>query len=440
MKPITVTHEGTSLVEDAQLTQLCGTLEPEVRRLREARSRRCHTPYGSICLPDDKHLRDTIRSVAEKVSKAEKNVLVVIGIGGSNLGALAVHAALNGLQYNEHHPNMPVYFVDTVDPDATHEVCQLIEQKIAAGYHIILNIVSKSGTTTETVANAHILLHLLQTHDAQGSQHSIVITSDEGSKLWNAGINEKWKCLFIPETVGGRFSVFSSVGLFPLHLLGVDIEQLHTGADAAVEQCTATADLTNPAAVRAAILFAHYSRVITLHNMFLFSPSLEGVGRWYRQLIGESIGKEKDKDDKTVNVGITPITSIGSTDLHTVGQLYLGGPNNMLTTFVGIAHQAHDPAIPDVPALEELIGTIQGKSLGTIMQAIMEGTQRAYTNASRPFTTLVLPEKSAWHLGYLLQMHMIEIIYLGFLLNVNPFDQPEVERYKDETREILAHE
>jgi glucose-6-phosphate isomerase len=172
--------------------------------------------------------------------------------------------------------------------------------------------------------------------------------------------------------------------------------------------------------------------------MFVFSHQLRSVGAWYRQLMGESIGKERDRQGNIVERGITPTVSVGSVDLHSVGQLYLGGPRDKCSTFITIEKNKHELIIPHLAEFEQSVANIQGKSVSSILEAIVQGVKTAYTKHQRPFIALMLPEISAWHIGELLQFKMIEMMYLGYLLEVNPFDQPNVESYKIETRKLLA--
>ena len=164
------------------------------------------------------------------------------------------------------------------------------------------------------------------------------------------------------------------------------------------------------------------------------------MGQWYRQLMGESLGKQHDVQGQDVFVGPTPTVSVGSTDLHSVGQLYLGGPYDKYTTFLSVESYHSTVKIGNAIAVNELVPDLQGKSVAQVVRAIEQGVQLAYTTSQRPFSSIVLPQKNAYYCGQLLQWKMLEIIYMGALLEVNPFDQPQVELYKQETRKILAHE
>lgn len=439
MEKIDISIDHTAGVADTQLAEAVQQLKPEVERVAAAQKTGYESDYASINLPADAQMREQVKQVAAEHKKRKPTILVVIGIGGSNLGARAIHEALYGVQYNQHNPDLKVYYVDTVDTDAVYDIYLFVEQALEKGEEVLINVISKSGTTTETIANFELFYHLVKQYKKDAYNQSIVITTDKGSKLWEFGEQENITCLEIPKKVGGRFSVFSAVGLFPLCMIGVDIDALCAGAQLMVEQCLQV-NKHNYAAYRAAVLAVQYKQGKTIHDTFVFSVDCESLGKWYRQLMGESIGKEHDRDGNTVHVGMTPTVSIGSTDLHSVGQLYLGGPRDTVTTFIAITKNKSNLVLPEYESFEKLVAKIQGKSVSFILHAILHGVQQAYANEGLPFMAITLPEKRAAFIGQLMQMQMQEIVYLGYLLNVNPFDQPHVELYKKETRKILAHE
>lgn len=438
MKFLTFSYAQSSLVSHDELQQAGEKLRPEIEQIKAATVQGYETDYASVNLPSDEQLRKTVLAVVEEKKALKPTTLVVIGIGGSNLGTVAVHEALYGRFYNEHKPDIKVYFADTVDSDYMLDILLLAEQELEKGRNVILNVISKSGTTTETIANFEIFLHVLRKARPADYHQYVVVTTDEGSKLWNFAQKYNFLRLAVPKKVGGRYSVFSAVGLFPLALLGVDIWALHSGAQSMIPALTNEDILNNPAALSAAILYTHYTKGITIHDTFLFSVDLEAVGKWYRQLMGESIGKEYNRAGEQVFVGITPTVSIGSIDLHSLAQLYLGGPYDKMTSFIRVQQSKSNVALPVLDEFDQLVGHIQGKPLHAIMDAIFQGTQAAYKKNKRPFVTIELPEKSASCVGQLLQFKLMEMIYLGALLEVNPFDQPHVELYKQETRKILA--
>ncbi len=440
MKFLTFSYALSSLVINEELKVAGQKLRPEIERIKAATGQGYETDYALVNLSADEGLRKTVFTLAQEKKALKPTTLVVIGIGGSNLGTMAVQEALYGRFYNEHKPDIKVYFADTVDTDYILDILLLVEQELEKDRTIILNVISKSGSTTETIANFEIFLHVLRKARPSDYQQLVVVTTDEGSKLWDFAQEHNFSRLAIPKKVVGRYSVLSAVGLFPLALLGVDIRALHNGAHSMMPALTNEDIFNNPAALSAAILYTHCKKGLTIHDTFLFSVDLEAIGKWYRQLMGESIGKEYNREGEQVFVGITPTVSIGSTDLHSVAQLYLGGPYDKMTTFIRVQKRKSNVALPVLDEFEKLVPKMQGKPLFAIMDAIFQGTQVAYQKNKRPFVTIELPEKSASCIGQLLQFKMMEMIYLGYLLDVNPFDQPNVELYKQETRKILIHE
>ena len=437
MKTIIFDYEKTCLIDDNTLKDAQKKLEPEIERIYDARTSEYNNEYASVNLPSDENLIKKIHATVKAKKALQPTALVVIGIGGSNLGTIAVLEALCGKFYNDHH-DIKVYFVDTVDSDYTHDIVQCMEHELARGKNVIINVISKSGGTTETIANFEIFLEILKNHRPYSYHNFIVATTDEDSALWNLAQDEKFTQLAIPKNVGGRYSVFSSVGLFPLCFLDIDINDLCAGAQHGFMASTHKKMLKNPAALSAALIAMHYQQGHIIHDTFLFSVALSSLGTWYRQLSAESVGKAYNKNNEQINTGVLPTISIGSTDLHSVAQLYLAGPYNRFTTFISVENNQFDLILPDYKEFEALVPKIQSKSFSCIMNAILEGTKRAYLNDKRPFVSAIIPEKSAYYIGQYMQIKMIEIMYLGYLLNVNPFDQPQVENYKKETKKILS--
>jgi len=440
MDYIRVSVEACAAVDPAQLHDTIASAKPEIERMQMAQNTGYESSYASINLPADDQMQQRIKEVIAQQQRRNPRILVVIGIGGSCLGTTAVHEMLYGRHYNAGNPTLRVYYVDTIDVDMLHEILHLVEEHLKQGDEVIINVISKSGTTTETVVNFEFFFDLVKKYRPQNYQESMVITTDEGSKLWEFGAQAGITCLAVPRQVGGRYSVLSAVGLFPLGLIGVDIDALCAGAADAVNRCTSLTLSENDAVRRAAVLYMHYQAGRMIHDTFVFCVDGESLGKWYRQLVGESLGKAFDREGKLVHVGITPTVSIGSTDLHSVGQLYLGGPRDKVTTFIAIEKTKYHLIVPEYASFEKLVAKIQGKSVMSILTAILQGVQHAYMQSGLPFMTIVLPQKNARYIGQLMQMQMLEIMYLGYMFNVDPFDQPQVELYKKETRKILAHE
>lgn len=339
------TYKSTCGVVPAQLELIGERLSPEIERISNVCNNFNDTSvYASINLPADAYLREQVKSLARLKRELNPTALLVIGIGGSNLGTVAVLEGIYGRFYNEQGPETKVYFADTVDSDHIFDLIVLLEQELQKGNSVLITIISKSGTTLETVANAEVFIHLIKKYISEDYARYVVAITDEGSKLWELAGQHHIDRLAIPKEVGGRYSVFSAVGLFPLAVLGINIDELHAGAAHMVHSCIQIDMESNPAALSAAILALNFKKGFTIHDTFLFSVDLESMGKWYRQLMGESIGKTRTYDG--MHTGITPTVSIGSTDLHSVAQLYLGGPRDKFTTFVRVEENKSNVGIP----------------------------------------------------------------------------------------------
>jgi len=406
MKSLTFSNNN-ALVSEASIRNSVKKLLKEIKILSNLNSDYSDS-RSSINLPLDLPMLRGVKDMIKEKLKLKPSYLIVVGIGGSNLGTIAIQEAVLGKLYNQLNPKIKVLYADTVDSDSINSIIQLIKSEKG---NVLLNVISKSGTTAETVANFEVLLNTLKKYKKNFNKY-VVAATDQGSRLWDLAIKNHFDVLEIPKKVGGRYSVFSPVGLFPLGMLGINLEKLLRGAEDMKHKCLSKSLNTNPAAISAALAYLNYKKGNNIQDLFLFSNDLESLGRWNRQLIGESLGKNKK--------GITPTVSIGSTDLHSVAQLYLGGPYDKFTTFVSIDKNHHP-----------------NNKLDRIMKAILAGTQKSFRKNKRPFTKITLPDKSEYSIGQFLQLKMIETIYLGSLMNVNPFDQPKVEDYKAETRKLL---
>ncbi len=383
-------------------------------------------PEYSLTLPDVAGAAE--RAAAYAAQYAGVEMLFLVGIGGSNLGALAVHQAVFGTQANLLRTPQLIP-VDTIDGVLASQAVQLLEDAVRTKRRVLLVVASKSGSTTETVANAELLVSALVA--AGGSiQDSVVVVSDEGSALSELARQRHVPTVHSPKTVGGRYSVFSDVGLLPLAVLGVPTGQLLDGGRAALDTGLSDDYRANAAAQHAIAMYAGFKAGKPIHDLFCFSPSLELYGKWFRQLTGESVGK-------SATAGIFPSVSVGSTDLHSVAQLYLSGPDTAFTTFVRIRSNA-GITLPGESIFASLVPNLTGQPLQAVSDAILDGTRHAYANAGRTYCTLTLPRLDARSVGEAMQQHMLTMMYLAQLLGVDAFDQPAVELYKKETRRILA--
>jgi len=427
-------HSG---IDQHQILQLENKIENEIDNLNKASQYNFEDDRASINLPFDTQGIEIIHQLVKEKQSLIPEYLVVVGIGGSNLGTLAIQEAVLGKLYNQLNKPIKILFADTVDSDLLNSIMSLIKPPLQQGKQVIINGISKSGGTTETIANFQVLLELLKKYQSN-YQQSVVITTENNSKFWHMAQNKGFSTLEIPKKVGGRYSVFSPVGLFPLSMVGIDIDKLVHGACNMRDQCLKKDLNDNIAAKSASLNYLHSLQGKNIHDLFFFSSDLESIGKWYRQLMAESIGKEFNIDDKQVFNGITPTVSIGSTDLHSMAQLYLGGPYDKFTSFVHIEKNKKDIMLPYEADYASLVSSIQDRSMEEIMNAILKGTQMAYIKGKRPFVDISLSDKSEEVIGQFLQFKMMEMMYLGAFMNVNPFDQPNVEAYKIETKKILT--
>lgn len=388
---------------------------------------------SSINLVHSNDLLERVRDLASEKGQGVRHVIVV-GIGGSSLGSEAIYQALGG-HYGER--TIEMLFVETVDSKMLERVAGLFASA-EYPHEVLVVVASKSGRTIETMANADIIYRTLVDRFGGVAKERVVTISDENSSLSELALREGFSQLTIPSLVGGRYSVFSAVGLFPLAVAGIDIVALVRGAKESLESSLHSEE--SPAFVSALVQAEHYLWGRKIHDTFIFDPSLETLGKWYRQLLGESIGKTDSVDGEERRVGITPTVSIGSTDLHSVGQLYFGGPKGeRLTTFVRRENSSNFCFSDKGIFLDDSLN-LKGKTVEDVMHAISLGVRESYKNSGLPFIDVWLEEVTEYELGAFMQWKMVEVMFLARLLDVNPFDQPAVEDYKNNTIRILREQ
>jgi glucose-6-phosphate isomerase len=421
-----------SLVRSSDLEKTKRKLSLELTKIKEGILKKEHG-YDAVNIPFNTKESDRVSELIKAKQTLNIAAVVVVGIGGSNLGTIAVHEALNGKFHNQKE-KIKIFFADTTDSDSIYDIKVFIEHILKSEKNIILNLISKSGNTTESIANFEVLLEVLKKHRKDFAKY-VIVTTDKGSQLEQTAIKEHFEILNIPNTVGGRYSVMTPAGLFPLGMIGIDIKKLLKGARYITDKCLSKDIQKNPSAQSAIDMFCNHREGKSIHDLFIFSNDMESVGKWYRQLLAESTGKKYTKSGIKVNEGMTPTVSIGSTDLHSMAQLYLGGPEDKFTTFVKVL-PIQKEKIPKFKEYEPLVGGISGKKLSDVMDAIFAGTKLAFIKGKKPFNQITL-EKNEYSLGQYMQYEMIKVIIFSHLINVNAFDQPAVEEYKEETRKIL---
>lgn len=381
---------------------------------------------GFVQLLQDREGVAAVQQLAQQL-QPDIHYVVVIGIGGSDLGARAAFQALCHPYHNvdaAHRGRLPqLFFVgDTTDPEPLVAVAEVVDWRTT-----LLVMISKSGNTIEQMASfVYLRDAMVQAIGEDPARHQIVaITDAEKGTLRELARQESYHTLVIPDAAGGRFSVLSSVGLFPLALVGVDIEALLAGARDLEEE--------DNRAISAAAQFAGHqwlafcNRNQTMSVLFSYVYQLNEFGRWFRQLWAESLGKKEDRQGQTVNTGPTPIACIGPTDQHSQVQLYMEGPNNKLFTFLKAKQPARDIILPEAFPDIEGVAYLAGTSMHTILGYEQEATMEALASAGRPSTVLEIERLDAYHLGQLFYFFELATAYAGELWNVNAYDQPGVE-------------
>jgi len=391
---------------------------------------------SAINLPGDKKLLGEIESLAEEKRTDELKYIFLIGIGGSNLGSKALYEAMYKFADEFSYRVPKIFFLDTINSRFIDTLKKFINEKLNNPKEFLLITTTKSGKTTETAVNLEIIFKELSKKFSKTEiyNRSVSIT-DQESSLYKKSKDKGISILSIPKMVSGRNSVLSPTGLFPMSIAGLwDTKNFLKSAEGMRNKCLLKDVHKNPALLSALILFLNFKKGKTIINNFFFNSEFESLGKWYEQLLAESIGKKHANDGTTNRTGITPTTSIGSTDLHSVLQLYLDGPRDKLTTFIWFDRQ-EDANIPD--ELEfELVDDISGKSSDIVIGSIYKATKSAYKKEHLPFTEIILKDFS--DVGAFMQFKIMEVMYLARFFGVNAFDQPAVEYYKKETRRILS--
>lgn len=349
--------------------------------------------------------------------------VVLVGIGGSSLAVEALYEA------QKHLTTKKLHVLDAIEPQALDTIDALMAESrdLNACAYVI---VSKSGTTTETLVNAAALIERGVARFGDAFYSRVVMIGGEHSALLARAKKKKVTTITFPESIGGRYSVFTAVGMVPLFLLGIDTKAIIAGArNALAEEGVALIRNRVVALASAARGGAHTV------NFFTFDAALIKMGEWYRQLLAESIGKPKTRKKKLFSHALLPVVS-SSVDLHSLAQLYLGGYAGVYTHFVQVAVDSQSAPVnhpwffADVPALV-------GKTPEEVKRAIHDGVTAAYREAALPYMETTLDGRTAYELGVFMASAMLEVMCLAHVFDVDAFDQPHVELYKSHTRAIL---
>ncbi len=363
-----------------------------------------------------------ILAIAESI-RSSSDYFLLLGIGGSALGPRAVLEALKPFYNLKNSPKIFIY--DNVDPSTLTSILSIVDLKKTT-----LNVVTKSGSTVETMSSFLILMDAMKkVHGDDFSKWIVATTDPEKGILRETASREGFKTLPVHPDVGGRFSVLTSVGLLPAAVAGIDIEAMLKGAKEMVSRCCVEDLWKNPAYMYGALMYlAERKHRKNISVLIPYSDRLKAFSEWYCQLWAESLGKE--------GVGLTPYPSIGTTDQHSQAQLWMDGPADKVVTFIGVKDYGADLPIPDRGI--EALGYLKGHTLSELIKTEQEATELALLNAGRPNMRLNVPRIDSYYLGQLFLFFELVTVVTGMLFKINPFDQPGVEDSKNFTYGMMG--
>ena len=409
-------------------------LESLAPKAREAHSRLMDMRAAGSLPFYDLPRQDTsgVKGLADELAKDFEN-FVLLGIGGSALGPIALHSALrhpfhNLLPRKGRGKRPRMFFMDNVDPDHFGALMRMLDPEAT-----VFNVVTKSGGTPETMAQFMIVQEMVR--KALGKRavrrHLVMTTDPELGNLRRIADEEGYRSVEIPPGVGGRFSVFTPVGLLPAAVSGIDIDELLAGAAQMEKPATRPGLMENPAYLFCALQhLADTKKGKKIMVMMPYSQALRDIADWHRQMWAESIGKKFDVDGNIAHTGQTPVKALGATDQHSQVQLYMEGPNDKTFTFLRVEKFAEGLPIPKLYPDIEGIAYLGGKTMAELMNAEQSATETALMQAGRPCSTIVFPEVNPFTVGQALYMLQAATAFAGGLYNINPFDQPGVEEGK----------
>ncbi|MCU0240958.1 MAG: glucose-6-phosphate isomerase [Vicinamibacteria bacterium] len=417
---------GAAGLTRREIEAFCRAAQQAAKKLRRDLDR---GTYGFDAILDDRRMLSASRREGLRLARLA-DTLVVNGIGGSALGPLSLEQALRPARKR-------LCVLDNVDPEGVSAKLAGLDPRATA-----INAITKSGSTAETMANLLVLLQWME--KALGPRHvrHWTATTDpaKGDLLLLArrlGI----PTLAIPPNVGGRFSVLSPVGLLPAAFLGLDVEALVAGAREMRQHCWSAPPARNLGITGASLLYLLATRRRRAIQVLMpYADGLVSFADWYRQLWAESLGKRCDRRGRKVEVGQTPVTSLGATDQHSQVQLFMEGPHDKVVTFMEVRRFRKDVRIPRLHADLASLGYLAGHSLGELLNAERQGTEVALSEAGRPNFTYSLPRISERVLGQLIYLFEFQTALSGELYGIDAFDQPGVEAGKIATYALMGRQ
>ncbi len=385
---------------------------------------------GWVTLPRDYDKEEfaRIKAAAEKIKK-NSEVFIVIGIGGSYLGARAAIEALRSSLYNSKKKDTPeIYFIgNTISPTYLNDVILLVD-----GRDFSVNIISKSGTTTEPALAFRVFRDLLEKkYGVDGAKERIFATTDaRRGTLKELSDKNGYETFVIADDVGGRFSVLTAVGLLPIAVAGCDIDAVMNGAKAAMDSFNDPDITKNDCYKYAALRNILYRKGRAVEMLVAYEPSFAMMNEWFKQLFGESEGKD--------GKGLFPASAVFSTDLHSLGQYIQDGSNILFETVVQFGKAQKDFYIEKDASNGDGLNFLADQNMSVVNRKAFEGTVLAHTEGGTPNIVLEVPELNETELGYMIYFFEKACAISGYMLGVNPFDQPGVESYKKNMFALLG--
>jgi glucose-6-phosphate isomerase len=411
-------------------------------RADEARGAVLADAPGYTRLPGNSDYRDRVTALVAKHRPGTTDMLV-LGIGGSALGNMALQTALNPATYNllsDRARGGPRLFVlDNVDPALVGDTLKLLGRRLKT---TLVNVISKSGETAETASQFMILREALRKKLGDSFARHIIATTDASKgTLHEIATADGYDMLPVPDDVGGRYSVLSPVGLLSAAMCGIDIDQLLAGAAAMKNRIEQNDWADNPACTLAAVHYLMFAaKGKPIHVMMPYSNRLYGLADWYRQLWAESLGKCTDRNGADITSGPTPVKALGTTDQHSQVQLYREGPNDKLTVFVEVDKHPREVRVPEVFADREGLRYLCKARLSKLINAEKEATEYAMAQSRRPTVTIRLPDITPFSVGEFIFLYEFTTSLMGELLNIDAYDQPAVELGKKATFALMGRD
>ncbi len=406
----------TLTVNHASLNHSSTEFQAILSKYNTLRNSVLHENYGFISLPNNQQIVEEIEK--KLVTHKERfSHIVILGIGGSSLGGRML---VDSLSYNH---GKKIIFLENVDP---YEISGILAR--IPLINTLFLVVSKSGKTPETMAQFLLFKKALRNIGLKPQNHMILITDPKSGPLREAVQMDGYISFDVPQNVGGRFSVLSAVGLVLGYLINIDNRRLLHGAGSILSQLYQNEPSECLAFMLASMQYSEYQKGKTIHALMPYSERLKRFGDWYIQLLAESIGKRKD-------VGITPLRCTGTTDQHSILQLFQDGPNDKLIMFMHISHHGKQIDIPDNHFHE--LGFLNGHTFNELMDAEYMGTRDALTSADVPNLTLNVGEITPFAIGELIMLFELSTAFLGEFFGVDAFNQPGVEESKARAKGYL---